>query len=43
MSKLHKLKVTWYSRNPDDEFICDFEGAKEVVFGQGLDVIIFYL
>jgi hypothetical protein len=41
MAKLPKLKVTWYSRNPEDETICSFEEAKDLVFGHGLDVLVF--
>ena len=41
MSELSKLKVTWYSRNPEDELTCNFEEAKDMVFGHGLDVLVF--
>ena len=41
MSELPKLKVAWYSKNPEDGTICSFEEATDVVFGHGLDVLIF--
>jgi len=41
MSELPKLRITWYSRNPNEETTCDFEEAKEVVFGHGLDILVF--
>jgi hypothetical protein len=41
MSELPKLKVTWYSRNPEGELTCNFEEAKDIVFGHGLDVLVF--
>jgi hypothetical protein len=41
MAKLPKLKVTWYSRNPEDETICGFEEANDLVFSHGLDVLVF--
>ena len=41
MPKLPKLKVKWWSIGyAEEETICDFEQAKEVVFGHGLDIIV---
>jgi hypothetical protein len=36
-----KLKVKWYSKNQNDETICSLGEAKHVVFGHGLDVLVF--
>ena len=34
MSNLPKLKVKWWSLgNPEEETTCDFEQAKDIVFG----------
>ena len=41
MPELPRLRVSWNSQNPNEEVICRFEEAEEVVFGQGLDVLIF--
>jgi hypothetical protein len=41
MSELSKLKATWDSRNPVDELTFNFEEAKDMVFGHGLDVLVF--
>ena len=41
MSELPKLKVNWYSSNPEDETTCNFEEAKDLVFSHGLDVLVF--
>ncbi len=42
MSKLPRLKVKWLSAGYEEEEItCDFEQAEEIVFGHGLDVLIF--
>lgn len=41
MSGWPKLKVIWYSSNPDDGNMCNFEEAKDVVFSHGLDTLVF--
>ena len=41
MSELPKLRISWHPRNPNEETTCGFENAKDIVFGHGLDVLIF--
>ena len=33
MSKLPKLKVKWWSLEGEEEMTCDFEQAKDIIFG----------
>ena len=42
MSKLPRLKVKWWSAGyEEDETTCNFEQARDIIFGQGLDVLVF--
>ena len=42
MAELPKLKVGWWSMGYQEEkTTCDLEQAKEIVFGHGLDILVF--
>ena len=42
MPRSPRLKVKWWSLDSrEEETTCDFEQAKDIVFGHGLDVLVF--
>lgn len=41
MSKLPRLKVKWNSASYEEVETIDFEQARDIVFGHGLDILVF--
>jgi hypothetical protein len=41
MSGLPKLNVAWHPSDPEDGTVYPFEEANEILFKQGLDILIF--